>query len=219
MDLSSIDKMTTRQHLIEQDCMSKLNWSVERVAYAKEDEMIGALLQWENNRSIKTMSPVSVEQRGSITEKEILPEHSITIPPIVTALSFTAQREQSGGTYVEQSVESHVLTIQKLRTIKNMKEEYITLSDAIPEDRKLFLDSMQKDQQKLEQSITFVTATLEIARNDVQKKQQVRTLLRQVMNMNGGGGGNQDILHMDRVESQLVLLENRVKELEVILSA
>jgi hypothetical protein len=35
--------MTTRQHLIEQDCMDRLHWTVDRVAAASDEEMIQAL--------------------------------------------------------------------------------------------------------------------------------------------------------------------------------
>ena len=40
--------MTTRQHLIEQDCMDKLHWNVERVALSSDDEMIQALAKFES---------------------------------------------------------------------------------------------------------------------------------------------------------------------------
>jgi hypothetical protein len=47
--------MTTRQHLIEQDCMDKLRWSVDRVADASDEEMIQALTMFDK----QSTEPVS----------------------------------------------------------------------------------------------------------------------------------------------------------------
>jgi len=40
--------MTTRQHLIEQDCMDKLGWDIHQVAVSSDEDMIRALCEHEN---------------------------------------------------------------------------------------------------------------------------------------------------------------------------
>ena len=43
--------MSTRQDLIERDCMDRLGWDVHRVAMATEEEMLRALAEFESRRS------------------------------------------------------------------------------------------------------------------------------------------------------------------------
>ena len=49
--------MTTRQHLIEQDCMDKLGWDINRVAVTSEDEMVRALCDYEKSNTFVHDTP------------------------------------------------------------------------------------------------------------------------------------------------------------------
>jgi hypothetical protein len=102
-----------------------------------------------------------------------------------------------------------------LRSIKKIKEDYVTLADAIPEDSKRFRDSVKKDSYQLEHSMTFVVSALQLTRHDIEKKQYVHGLLKKVIVTNGGN--EHDTIHLEQVENQLMTLEGQKKELEEIL--
>jgi hypothetical protein len=220
--------MTTRQHLIEQDCMDKLKWSVEQVAYANEDEMMSALLKWETSRVLPSSShvsdpipipvpvPVQVSPRlpDSVSSSLLLdPMSSRHLNPMTSRHLENPDTDDPIRTEID--IDFHKNMILKLRSIKKLKEDYVTWTDAIPEDSIRFRDSIKKDQYRLEQSIEFVTSALNTLRNDIQKKQYVHGLLRKVMGTNGGS--DHDTIHLEHVESQLVLLESYKISLEDIL--
>ena len=167
--LLDIDKMTTRQHLIEQDCMDKLKWSVERVARSSDDEMIQALSLSESSNTTPT--------------RRAPPPH--TIVPIPTIVPVQTKR-----------CEVHL--VERLREAINMKTVCIASDDLLDEDTEFLRASLDRDNKSLKNALAALMNQIDCQRVQETKKCKIRTLLHHVVNSVGGVDDVAHLKEVDR---------------------
>jgi hypothetical protein len=167
--LSDIDKMTTRQHLIEQDCMDNLKWSVERVARSSDDEMIQALAHFESSNT--------AHNRRASTHQNVVP-----IPTMLPVLN--------------KKCELHL--VERLRDAINMKTVCIASNDLMDEDTACLRASLDRDNQSLENALSVLMDQMNCQRIQETKKCKIRTLLHHVVNSVGGVDDVAHLKEVDR---------------------
>jgi hypothetical protein len=120
--------MTTRQHLIEQDCMDKLRWSVDRVASASDEEMIQALTTFD-----KQLPPPPPQ---SDSPRPMSPPIATGITHIVERLRESIRMKTSCITSDDLLTEDEDLLRSSIDTDKQtLQNELDTLRDQIDEKR------------------------------------------------------------------------------------
>jgi hypothetical protein len=209
--------MPTRQHLIENECIA-MGWSLERVALATEEKMIAALLEFKSKKDISSTSSLMMTKEKDVSLEECkipfsLPLSPPPLPPplpLSRPLLSTTTKKQD-----ETNVDFHMLTIQNVRINQKLKWDYVSSTDAVPEDIKRFQDSIKKDQHRLEESMVVIFTSLELVRSTIEKKHGVYELLKEVMQTDSSN--EDDVIHMKHVENQLISLKQQQTELEMIL--
>ena len=118
--------MTTRQHLIEQDCMDKLRWTVDRVAAASDEEMIQALTMFDK----QTLPPRPDSPRPMTPPAKTCSTH------IVERLRESIRMKTSCITSDDLLMEDEDLLRSSIDTDKQtLKNELNVLRDQIDEKR------------------------------------------------------------------------------------
>jgi hypothetical protein len=149
--------MTTRQHLIEQDCRDKLKWSVEQVARSSDDEMIQALSACESSYTAQN--------------RRVSPQHNVVptsiMPPVQT-----------------KTCDVHL--VERLRESINMKTVCIASDDLMEEDNKFLLASLDRDNKSLKTALDAIMDQIDVQRIQETKKCKIRSLLHHVVNSVGG---------------------------------
>ena len=111
--------MTTRQHLIENDCLDRLGWTVHQVAQATEAQMIEALAAHaERKPSTQRGRPPNTEPpdlpTGELDLEALLPLQEI-LQMKAAYLSTAAQVMPDDAVRLEQSIRSDQAQLDELR--------------------------------------------------------------------------------------------------------
>jgi len=160
--------MTTRQHLIEQDCMDKLGWAVDRVANSSDEEMISALFQFD--RLSTSVIPIKPCPR---TEKA----------PIVSS---------------PMAVHSGDLSIiARIRDSIRLKTLCLSSDDLLIEDATFLQKSIVRDNQTLTDELNSIRDQLDKKRVTESKKFKIRNLLQKVVHSVGGAADMEHLKEVD----------------------
>lgn len=143
--------MTTRQHLIEQDCMDRLGWSIDKVATSTDTDMIQALSRFEQNKRKEHQENIP---NNEVHEKKVTTEH-------------------------RSPCETHI--IAKLRDSIQLKSSCLSSTDILDEDKVLLHASISKDKQTLENELNVIRDRLDSKRIIESQKQRVRTILQKTV--------------------------------------
>jgi hypothetical protein len=184
--------MTTRQHLIEQDCMDRLGWSIEHVAGASDTEMLNALTLFESEPRV-LFDAVPVPAPLPLISREVsLP------PPVPPPVS------RSGD-------EGHLVV--RLRESIRLKTVCITSNELLTEDIALLKRSIVKDNESLQEECEVVRDQLDRKQTEETKKHKIRSLLQKVVD---SVGGVDDSAHLSEVVAQLLVLRQEIQNLKQI---
>lgn len=149
--------MTTRQHLIEQDCMDILGWGVDRVANSTDNEMLDALSKFKR------------------------------IPPCVPPKIPSLQSVQGDNPTVLPTVayKSDNSMIDRLRDSIRLKTLCISSDDLLVEDVTLLQTSIERDNHTLTNELNSIRDQLDKKRLTESKKYKIRNLLQKVVHSVG----------------------------------
>lgn len=178
--------MTTRQHLIEQDCLDKLGWDMSRIASASDKEMRTALVEFE----LSLHNPVT------------MPE---TPPP------SPHQKEMSRSLSPPTHHHNAVTDIRARKKQIGTKRRYINAVDSLSDDIELFRASIRADETVLQQELECVQGQIHDHNNTIQKKRNVQNMIMSFIA--SGTSSDDDRHHLEKTTRQIEQLQHLVSEL------
>ena len=196
--------MTTRQHLMEQDCMDQLGWGVHRVANATDEEMLFALKNWRKKSSREIVVPV-VLPKESVVEKQICQEGVSRRDPVVLPRQNMAEKP------IHQK---EVYRVDKLRECIRLKVLCMTSEDLLEDDINLLKVSVRNDNLLLEQELNAIRDQIDVKRTEESKKVRVRDLMHKCTQ---SVGGKEDLLYLATIDGQLLCIQKEVETLGALL--
>jgi hypothetical protein len=199
--------MTTRQHLIEQDCLDKLGWDLVRVANATEDEMIRSLTHFETQH---TVSPAMSPSRPVDTSWNSTPTPSIGTLDL-SAISVFAPSSPTIPPRTK-TTESHIVI--RLRESIRLKTLCVSADDILTEDYMRVKASLDRDEQCLKTELDAIRDEIDVYRISEAKRSKIQQVLQKVIQ---SVGGQEDRLHLQEVDSHLIQLKERIHSLNALL--
>lgn len=209
--------MTTRQHLIEQECMDKLGWDIARVATATDREMMDALKAHKKTmvRKQKTPDPINTSPFPTMSMKQVVPMMStdssmMTSTSTCSSLSTMSNNNNNNDDVLHNNTTTNTLDDMngsKIQSLKRQIEKKITFmssTDISNDDIQFIRSSTETDKATLE-------SLLQSMRNDIldkeallRKKQKTVEFL---MSFRNSGTSNKDD------EKHIVLVQNQIREI------
>ena len=160
--------MSSVQHVTEQECMDKLQWGIERVANASDEEMIYALDMFYKNAANQPIpSP---------------PPQSPSTPP-----SPTPTNPRGNDVHI----------VGRLRDSIRMKTQCIASEDILEEDISLLHTSIDNDNQLLKHELNSIRDQLDLKRTEETKKYKIRSLLQKVVHSVGADADIEHLKEVD----------------------
>lgn len=182
--------MSTRQHLIEQECMDKLGWDISKVASATDKEMVTAL------QNFKRPKPVEKIETKPITFQQ-------PVKNIYKPISYNENQE----------VGRH--NIQRLRQQIEKKLKFIQSNDGPDDDIALLRTSIEKDKTSLENMIQSVQRDITTKEELIRKKRNTKELLESFRI--DGTLNNDDEKHILLVTGQLQTIQSELDQYKSLL--
>ena len=192
--------MTTRQDLIEQDCMDRLGWDVSRVAAATEEEMVRALSEHDRGRGarVRSPSPVAVSP--------------LLLPPSVHASPRVAELPRAAA--CPGPTDPEIRRVHSLRESLRMKSAYLQSVEVLDDDMGRLRESVHRTHQQLAVVLAALRKRLAAVRAEEHQKRQLHALLAHVVQ---SVGDDDDRTHLHSVHTRLTALGEEGERLVVAL--
>lgn len=175
--------MSTKQHLIEQECMDKLGWDISQVAQASDKEMIIALQNFKKPKPINT--------------------NNIT-PPVEKPFEFS----ESIISHEKQDIGRHHIQLLKQQIDKKLK--FIHSNDGSDDDIALFRTSIEKDKTVLGTITQSIQQDIMLKEELIRKKRSTKELLESFRV--DGTLNNDDEQHILLIQGQLHTIQSELDE-------
>jgi hypothetical protein len=191
--------MSTKQHVIESECMDKLGWNISRVATATDTEMIEALRNYSQQIVIEKVVP------SNPTAQEVVPSNP-TAQEVVPSNQTAQEVVPSNPTTEKLEPEHHHHKIQLLRKQINKKSEFICSDGGFDDDMDVFKISIQKDKTLLDSMVKSVQHNINLKKEMITRKRKTEDLL---ISFRDNGTSNDDD------DKLLLLIQRQLPEIEV----
>lgn len=183
---------TTRQQMIEHDCMDKLHWSIQKVAASSERAMMEALSNASFQRRMVT--PIAPSSMFPFTIKP--PDAPVIHRPSTPILIQP---------HTEVPPTPH--TVDTLRSSIRLKTQCMTSGDILDEDADRLRISIETSTRMLQSELSSLRAQVVQKQSEESKKQTVRHLLLSIV------PSGDDVAHLKALEEQISQIHTDIQHL------